>query len=332
MKALSVAVVCGGRSGEAAVSRVSAGAVARALERGGHRVETLELDAGLASRLLALRPQVVFPVAHGRLGEDGCVQGLLELLELPYVGSGVLASSLGFDKPLCKQLWRQTGIPVAPDLVVHADPALLSVAERARARLGPAIAVKPGAGGSALGVSLISSNQPDQDLADAIGRALSLDPEVLLEPLLEGKEVTCAVLEDPVGCPRALAPTLILPQRGAFYDFVSKYAAGGSRHLCPAPLPAPLLARVQDVAVRAHQALGCRDLSRVDCFVDERRAPEDAVTVLEINTMPGMTSTSLFPEAAAASGMDFDRLCDHLVGLAYRRPGVPVPEAEPMPD
>jgi len=194
------------------------------------------------------------------------------------------------------------------------------------------IAVKPGAGGSALGVSLISSNQPDQDLADAIGRALALDPQVLLEPLLEGQEVTCAVLEDETGCPRALAPTLILPQRGAFYDFVSKYATGGSRHLCPAPLPEPLLERIKEVAVRAHQALGCRDLSRVDCFVDERRAPEDAVTVLEINTMPGMTSTSLFPEAAAASGMEFAKLCDHLVGLAHQRPGTPLPEAEPMPD
>lgn len=332
MKALPVTVVCGGRSGEAAVSRVSAGAVARALEQAGHRVETLELDAELASRLLASRPEVVFPVAHGRLGEDGSVQGLLELLELPYVGSGVLASALAFDKPLCKQLWRQCGIPVARDLVIRADQPGLYAAARARTLLGPAIAVKPGAGGSALGVSLISSNQTDRDLADAIGRALALDPQVLLEPLLEGQEVTCAVLEDETGCPRALAPTLILPQRGAFYDFVSKYAAGGSRHLCPAPLPEPLLDRIKEVAVRAHQALGCRDLSRVDCFVDERRAPEDAVTVLEINTMPGMTSTSLFPEAAAASGMEFAKLCDHLVGLAHRRPGAPRPEAEPMPD
>jgi D-alanine-D-alanine ligase len=280
--------------------------------------------------LLGTPPDVVFPVTHGTLGEDGCLQGLLEVFDVPYVGSGVLASALGSNKPQAKAAWQLAGLPVAKELVVRHGEELSRAALAARAKLGFAIVVKPASGGSAIGVQRVSAQQSDAQLVEAIRAALALDNEALLEAWLVGLEVTCGVL-DLAGQLRALPPTLILPERADFYDFVSKYAPGGSRHVCPAPLAPGLVERLQQLAVRAHQVVGARDLSRVDFLVDDRRGVDFAPKILEINTLPGMTSTSLYPEAAGIAGIPFEALVDGLVRQAMARPRRMFPEALAMP-
>jgi D-alanine-D-alanine ligase len=325
---LRVAVVQGGPSSEAGVSRASAAGVERALRDGGHEPVVMELDADLPARIAASRAEVVFPAVHGRVGEDGCLQGLLEVLGLPYVGSGVLASALAMSKPHAKVHFRAAMLPVARDAVVRAGRDLSGQARLIRAACGPAVVVKPGAGGSAIGVEPIAAGASDAALEAAIARVLDLDAEVLVEEMKSGKEVTCAVLEDEGGTPCALPPTLILPKAAGWYDFRSKYAPSGSAHQCPAPFSAELVARIQAVAVAAHSALGCRDLSRVDFVVDDVAGE---LTLLEVNTLPGMTATSLFPEAAAVAGISFAALCDRLVRRAHARPRGPALAAVPMP-
>ena len=327
---LRVAVVCGGPSSEAEVSRTSAAGVMRALSTKGHEAVAVELEATLGQRLSEARFDVVFPVTHGPLGEDGCLQGLLEVLGLPYVGSGVLASALAMSKPHAKAQFRSVGLPVAPDAVVGAGEDLRVMARRARSQLGPAVVVKPAASGSALGVSRVAASDPDDALVLALERALESGSYALVERFVVGQEVTCGVLEDDEGRPRALPPTLILPRASDWYDFRSRYADGGSEHRCPAPFSSILTQSVQRVAVEAHAALGARDLSRVD-FVVGDGDDEQALTLLELNTLPGMTATSNFPEAAAVSGVPFVELCDRLVRRAHARPARRPPSVEPMP-
>jgi D-alanine-D-alanine ligase len=325
---LRVAVVAGGASSEAGVSRASAAGVLTALEQAGHRPTVLELDAALPGKLTGEKYDVVFPAVHGRFGEDGCLQGLLEIMGLPYVGSGVMASALAMSKPHAKAQLRALSIPLAEEALIMAGTELAEAARSIRKRLGSAVVVKPGAGGSAIGVEPIGASASDAELASALGRALALDPVVLVEKMIAGKETTCAVLEDDAGIPRALPPTLIMPKAAGWYDFRSKYAPSGSAHQCPAPYSPALIARISALAVQAHAALCCRDLSRVDFVVDDER---DEVTVLEVNTLPGMTATSLFPEAAAAAGIPFPALCDKLVRRAFARPRAAAVEALPMP-
>jgi D-alanine-D-alanine ligase len=330
MNSMSVAVLAGGPSVEAEVSRTSAAAVAGALERAHHRVVILELDAKLGKTLWETAPDVVFPVLHGPLGEDGCVQGLLEVLDLPYVGAGVLASALAASKPHAKKHFREAGLPVAPDALVHRNDDLVRRAEALRADLGAALVVKPSASGSAIGVTRIRETNSDADLVGALRAALDLSETALVESFVLGQEVTCGVLENDSARAEALPPTLIVSKAADWYDFTSRYKVGGSEHRCPAPFTPQLTEVIQRIAVSAHQALGVRDLSRVD-FVVRPDAAETAVTLLEVNTLPGMTPTSLFPEAAAVAGIDFVSLCDLLVRRAHARPRRSVPEPVPMP-
>jgi D-alanine-D-alanine ligase len=327
---LRVAVVCGGPSAEADVSRRSADGVVAALGRGGHSVTRHELDVNLATRLLAEQPDVVFPITHGTLGEDGCLQGLLEVLNLPYVGCGVLASAVAANKPVAKQIWREHGLPVVAELVVTRGEDVQAAASRARKSLGSALVVKPAQGGSAIGVYRVNAEQPISNFIAGIEAVLQMYNQALIEPMLRGVEVTCGVLEAVPGAPEAFPPTLIIPQLAEFYDFASKYAPGGSRHVCPAPFSREITSQVQDFSVRAHRAVGARDMSRVDFFVDESESPA-RVTLLEINTLPGMTATSLYPEAAAACGIDFAELCDRLVKVAYARGRRSAPEVLMIP-
>jgi D-alanine-D-alanine ligase len=327
---LRVAVICGGPSAEANVSRTSAAGVAAALESAGHSVTRYELDVHLATRLVSEQPDVVFPITHGTVGEDGCLQGLLEVLNLPYVGCGVLASAIAANKPLAKHLWREQGLPVALDQVVTRGDDTLRAAIQARETLGAALVVKPAQGGSAIGVFRINGEQPLNEIVVGIDSVLRMDEQAIVEPLLGGVEVTCGVLEAVPGSPRAFPPMMIVPQLANFYDFASKYAPGGSRHLCPAPLSQAVNARVQELAVLAHKAVGARDLSRVDFIVDEHTAPPQ-ITLLEINTLPGMTATSLYPESASAFGIGFPALCDGLVKVAYARPRRTMPRAPEIP-
>jgi D-alanine-D-alanine ligase len=315
--ALSVAVVQGGPSTEAEVSRASAKGVAQALAEVGHRVVRLELDGHLAESLRTGGYDVVFPVAHGAVGEDGALQGLLEVLDLPYVGSDVLGSALAMHKRVARILFERAGLPVARGLVVRrGDGDARSAAERARRELGARVVVKPSSHGSAIGVSRHADDAPTAEVASAIEAVWAIDAYAVVEHFARGREVTCGVLE--LERAEAFPPTEILSPNDPFYTYEAKYAPGRSVHVCPAKLAAGVVARVQEAAVAAHFALGCRDLSRVDFVVGDDANP-DAVTLLEVNTLPGMTATSLYPEAAAVHGLPMARWCDALVVRAHAR-------------
>ncbi len=316
-----VLVLQGGPSSEAAVSRVSAAGVAAALTRQGLEVTLAEFNRGALQCMLTEPFDVVFPVLHGALGEDGCVQGLCEILALPYVGSGVRASAVAMYKPSAKRVFAGAGLPVLPEVVVRRGDSVQHASIHARAELGSSVAVKPSAGGSAIGVELFRGASAAQ-MAEVFARLLEVSDELLVERLVVGRELTCGVLGTGAAA-QALPPTEIHALTGAFYDYQSKYAAGGSRHECPAVLSSDETALVQDMAMRAHQALGCRDLSRSDVLRDER----GAFWILETNTMPGFTATSLLPEAAAVAGTDFGALCMQLVTWALER-GATTREAE----
>ncbi len=330
--AVRVAVIQGGPSSEAEVSRVSAAGVAAALARRGHDVTRLELDDSLPAKLLSSPFEVVFPVVHGAIGEDGCLQGLLELLRLPYVGAGVLASALANDKVQAKVAFRGAGLPIAEELALRLDRGIATLARTAVGTLGTSIVVKPATQGSGLGVTLLPglSGEEDPLLLAALEKAFTLDDVVLVERFHQGREVTCGVLDLHGRRPRALPPTEIRSKAAEWYDFQSRYGKGGSEHLCPAPLDPATLARVQEISVAAHRALGVRDLSRSD-FVVGPGGPEAEIILLELNTIPGMTPTSLFPEAAGVTGIEFDRLCDDLVRSAKERGVRRRNAAEPFP-
>lgn len=329
MRPRRIAIVCGGPSAEANVSRASARAVRAALEQAEYECRVHELDGGLFRALIEHAPDVVFPVTHGPLGEDGCLQGLLEVSGLPFVGSGVLASALAASKPHAKALFRAEGLPLADELWVHEHESPASVFESLARKLSGSVVVKPASGGSAIATTRLAAGYSLGDLERALGAAFGVDSSALVERFVVGQEVTCGVLEDAAG-PAALPPTRITSKAAHWYDFASRYAAEGSVHECPAPLAPEVTARVQAVAVAAFRTLGCRDLARVDFVVGPGGAGE-GVTLLELNTLPGMTATSLYPEAAAASGIDFPALVSRLVDRAFARPRRRMPEALPMP-
>jgi D-alanine-D-alanine ligase len=313
---LSVAVVQGGPSSEAEVSRASATAVAKALVEAGHAAVRIELDAWLGESLRTGGFDVVFPVVHGAVGEDGSLQGLLEVQEIPYVGSDVLASALAMNKVLARKLFDLAELPVANGIAARRlDEKAIAAAGRARDTVGRAVVVKPAASGSGIGVTRLGDDATDEDVARAIEQVWALDDVALIERFVIGREVTCGVLDLESGVrPIAFPPTEIVSPSDAFYTYAARYAPGRSVHTCPADIGEndPL---VRDYAVRAHLALGCRDLSRVDFVVGD----EGECVLLEVNTMPGFTGTSLYPEAAAVAGIPFPQLCDKLVTTAQAR-------------
>jgi D-alanine-D-alanine ligase len=289
-----IAVLKGGRSAEREVSLSSGRECAAALRQEGF--EVVEIDAGpdLASVLAAARPDVAFNALHGRWGEDGCVQGILEWLRIPYTHSGVLASALAMDKTRAKQIFTAAGLPVARGMTVCREHA------RAAHPMQPPYVVKPNNEGSSVGVYLVmeGANAPAQ-LSDDM-------PEiVLVEEYVAGRELTVTVMGE-----EALAVTDILAD--GWYDYHAKYAPGGSRHVVPAELPAEITEACLDYALRAHRALGCRGVSRTDFRLDERRGLA-GLYLLEINTQPGMTPTSLAPEQAAYRGISFGALVRWMV-------------------
>ncbi len=330
-RSLAVAVVQGGPSTEAEVSRASALGVARALAGAGHSVVRLELDAFLAESLRTGGYDVVFPVAHGAVGEDGSLQGLLEVLELPYVGSGVLASAMAMHKRVARVLFERAGLPVARGIDVasrrRARDRRARPARRRRQGRDQAVVARLRHRRRAAGCDR-DSRASSPPRSKRCGRSTTF---AIVEHFARGREVTCGVLEvaeaeEPV----ALPPTEIFSPNDPFYTYEARYAPGRSRHVCPAALPPAVIARVQEVAVAAHRALGCRDLSRVDFIVGDEGAP-DAVTLLEVNTLPGMTATSLYPEAAAAAGITMAALCGGFAARAHARGPARRLPARPMP-
>jgi D-alanine-D-alanine ligase len=326
---LSVAVVQGGPSSEAEVSRVSARAVTEALAAGGHSAVRLELDGHLAESIRTGAFDVVFPMAHGAVGEDGALQGLLEVLGVPFVGSGVLASALAMNKRFARRILESSGLPIARGTSVGRGEDVRAAAERARREIGAALVVKPASHGSAIGVSRHDSAAPIEAVARGIEQALALDEFAIVEHFARGREVTCGVLErDGEPAPLALPPTEISSPRDAFYTYEARYAPGRSVHRCPAELDAAVAGKVKDVALRAHVALGCRDLSRVDMIVGDD-GDGDRVTLLEVNTLPGFTTTSLYPEAAVVHGLSMVELCAGLARRAFARG--PTLRTKPLP-
>jgi len=292
-----VAVLMGGWSSEREISLRSGDACAAALEAQGYRVTRLDVGRDVATTLTELRPDVCFNALHGRFGEDGCIQGVLETLGIPYTHSGVLASALAMHKERAKAVLRQAGVPVAESLVVSRE-------EAARAHaMPPPYVIKPVAEGSSVGVFIVREDQahPPQELHSA---EWSLGEEVMVERYVPGRELTCAVMGD-----EALGVIEICPAEGlSFYDYTSKYTPGGSIHVLPAALLPNVYQLVQKLSVAAHRALGCRGVSRSDFRFDEHPDGPGDLICLEVNTQPGMTSTSLVPELAVHSGRSFGEL------------------------
>jgi D-alanine-D-alanine ligase len=295
----SVAVLMGGWSVEREVSLSSGGECAKALRDRGYRVRTADIGRDLPALLRALepRPDVVFNALHGKGGEDGTVQGVLEMLRIPYTHSGVLASALAMHKPTAKMIFRAAGLPVVDGFVARAEE--LAAADP----LPPPFVVKPTDQGSSVGVRIVRRN--DNSWREDI-KAWRLGTELLVEHYIPGRELTVAVLGD-----RALGVCEIEP-RGTFYDYEAKYAAGGSVHHTPAPVPSPVYEAALDIAQRAHRALGCRGVSRADFRYDDT-AGDARLYLLEVNTQPGMTPTSLVPDIARQAGIGFDALIAWLV-------------------
>ena len=287
-----VAVIYGGWSSEREVSLTSGRQMAEAARTSGYDVVEIDADRNLATQLTAAAPDVVLNGLHGPWGEDGCVQGLLEVLGLPYSHSGVLSSALAMDKLKSKSAYRDAGIPVAEDRRVTREEAA------AAHPLKPPYVIKPVAEGSSFGVLIVreGANAPARELTSSNWR---YGDNLMAEEFIPGRELTVAVLGD-----RALAVTEITTLRD-YYDFDAKYAAGGSQHVIPADLPADVTQAAMDFALKAHQALGCRGATRSDFRYDDKR---DRLVILETNTQPGMTPTSLVPEQAAFVGMPFEKL------------------------
>ncbi len=298
--ACHVAVLKGGWSAERDVSLVSGAKCAEALRAEGYRVSEVDVDETVASVLSALKPDVVFNALHGRWGEDGCVQGLLELLRIPYTHSGVRASAAAMDKPMAKRLFHDAGI-ACPEGMVMDRHALGD-----KHPMPPPYVVKPVTEGSSVGVFIVrqGDNAPPAQIA---ADDWAFGDTVLVERYIPGHELTVAVMGD-----RALAVTEIVPET-KFYDYQAKYAAGGSRHVIPAEIDAQVYQHAMEVALTAHQLLGCRGVSRADFRYDNSVTGRDGLYLLEINTQPGMTPTSLVPEQAAYLGISFGTLCRWLV-------------------
>jgi D-alanine-D-alanine ligase len=290
-----VAVLMGGWSAEREVSLVSGAAVSRALREQGYRVTSIDVQRDMGALLTRLypRPDAVFNALHGRFGEDGCVQGLLNMLEVPYTHSGLLASALAMDKPMAKGLFAAAGIPVAEHVVVCREDI---VAGDVTAR--PYV-VKPTNEGSSVGVHIVKEGDNEVPFSDG---GWPSGAQVLVERYIPGKELTVTVMGD-----RPLAVTEITSRRG-FYDYEAKYAPGGSAHVVPADLAKPVYDEALRISLLAHQTLGCRGVSRADLRCDGER-----LYMLEINTQPGMTPTSLVPEQAAHADISFGELVAWMV-------------------
>jgi D-alanine-D-alanine ligase len=295
-----VVVLMGGWSAEREVSLVTGADCARALRESGYEVTEVDVDHSIAGALADLhpRPDAVFNALHGRVGEDGCVQGMLNILELPYTHSGLLASALAMDKPLAKQIFEAAGIRCPEGRMVSLETALASHV------IEPPYVVKPANEGSSIGVYIV---QPGDNYPGIDPETWTFGDQVLVERFIPGRELTVAVMGD-----RALGVTELRPHKG-FYDYEAKYTDGKTTHLCPAPVPREIAEKAKFFAVAAHQVLGCRGVSRADFRYDDTAGEPGELYLLEINTQPGMTPLSLVPEQAKHAGIDFGELVSWMV-------------------
>jgi len=296
----SVAVLMGGWSPEREVSLSTGYECAKALADRGYAVRVIDAGRDLPALLRALEPcpDVIFNALHGIGGEDGTIQGVFEMLRIPYTHSGVLASSMAMHKPTAKSIFRAVGLPVVDGVVARLEELTL------RDPIPAPFVVKPTNQGSSVGVRIVRVN--DNSWREEV-TGWRFGKELLVERFVPGRELTVAVMGD-----RALGVCEIVP-RGSFYDYTAKYAAGGSDHLTPAPIPAEVYERALDIALRAHRALGCRGVTRADLRYDDTTEELAGLYLLELNTQPGMTPTSLVPDIARHVGIEFDELVAWMV-------------------
>ncbi len=307
---LHVAVLMGGWANEREVSLMSGAGVADALESKGHRVTEIDMGRDVAHKIAEAAPDVVFNALHGVPGEDGTVQGMLDLMGVPYTHSGVATSVIAIDKQLTKQALVPHGIPMPGGRIVASNELF------ERDPLPRPYVLKPVNEGSSVGVAIVTE---DSNVGNPIGRNAKGPwqdfDELLAEPFIKGRELTTAVIDGPDG-PRALGVTELIIETG-FYDYEHKYTEGRTQHVCPAAIPSEIAALCEDYAIRAHKVLGCHGTSRTDYRWDDE-AGEEGLFVLETNTQPGMTPLSLVPEQARHAGIDYPELCDMIVREAMR--------------
>ena len=307
---ITVAIICGGPSPEADVSRLSAGRISPVLEKNYLNVVTLELDQQLPASLLRHQADVVFPIAHGPMGEDGCLQGLLDVLGIPYVGSGVLGSACAMDKVTTKRILHAAGVPLAKDCVVSRNTPIDESVDLCIATLGEQVIIKPLAQGSGIGIQFANGAG---ELSERLGSGFEKDEQLLVETVIHGREVTAGVLE--LETTEVLPTTEIITPDNAWYDYTHRYTPGLSEHIIPARITEQQRQRVQEIALLAHQLVRCRDISRSDFIVPDQGEP----VFCEINNLPGMTPTSLFPDGVRHIGIDFEQLICRLVDNAVQR-------------
>lgn len=305
MGKIRVAVLMGGKSAERDVSLSTGGMIMKALDAS--RYEALPVDTGEFGGDAVSLPaaDVAFIALHGRYGEDGTVQGLLELLGIPYVGSGVLASALAMDKIMARRILGLAGVPLPKGIEVRRGASAVEVADRIGKELGYPAVVKPNRQGSTIGLSIV---RVAEDVARSLDDAFKYDTDVLIEEFIEGTEITGAVIGN---SDLQVLPLVEIVPEGGFYDYHAKYTPGATDEIVPARIPEKPYKIAEEIAKSCHRALGCRGMSRTDMMVRG-----DEVFVLEVNTIPGMTPTSLLPRAAQAAGIGFPALLDRLIGLA----------------
>ncbi len=303
---IRLALIAGGRSGEREVSLAGAEGVEKNLDPGRYEVRRYDPATDLAG-IVADRGwiDVAFILLHGPFGEDGTMQGFLDMLDIPYQGAGVLGSAMAMDKEIAKAVYRNAGLPTPEWMMVEAGIAAVDGIVR---RLGLPLVVKPVGQGSSLGMSIVTEAG---GLAAAVGLAFEHGPRVMLERFIAGREITVGVLGN--AQPRALPLVEIIPGEGFdFFDYRAKYTPGASREVCPAEIDPVIAEKAREMGIAAHRALKLRGYSRTDMMV----AVDGSINIIETNTIPGMTPTSLFPQAADAAGIDFSSLLDRLIGLA----------------
>jgi len=312
LTAARVGVIMGGRSAEREISLRTGRAVHAALIRRGYRAVVVDADESLPDQLRKKKIDLAFLALHGPGGEDGTIQGLLECVGIPYTGSGVRASAIAMHKPTAKALLDCQGIPVPDGIVVAASSTGMSSAPPSGLRW-PAI-VKPAAQGSTIGITIVRQSA---DWPTALKRAHEYDREAMIETYIPGRELTVSVLSG------MALPAIEIVAPDGFYDYAAKYQKGRTRYLCPAPLPATIRKRLERLALQSYAVVGCEGAARVDFRV----TPQGRPFVLEINTIPGMTETSLLPMAAAKAGLNYDTLTERILQSALSRAGSLLPEA-----
>ena len=311
-RASKVAVVMGGASSEREISIATGSGVMHALQELGYDVQSLDYDASFVDRIRQLAPDVVFVALHGPGGEDGQVQAILEFLGIPYTGSGVEAAAVAMDKHLTKKLLAAEGLPTAAWDLFDLSGGTLPLLPGS---LDLPLVIKPRYEGSSSGVSIVKTHEQWTTAMIAAARAF---PQIIAEEFLPGREFTCGVLGE-----EALPVVEIVANKDEFYSYEAKYAPGGSTHIVPADIDPDLAARMQMLALSVHRLIGLRDYSRTDFIVSAEGRPQ----ILEVNTLPGLTPTSLLPDACKAIGISYEALVERLLGYALGRVEAPVPAA-----